>query len=268
LGGVERLMLRAGLLVVLLALCSVSSASGGAWTLPKGDVQIIVGTAVSNANVAFDGKSRAITPTVFSKTLVQLFAQYGLTDKLTLFLDPEYATALSGPGGLPATRARDAAIGGGVRYGLTDSIGIVSLEASVKSAGAFNLSVSKNGVSGQQAELRLLYGTNFRWLNRDGFVDVEAAERLISGRQPNETPIDITIGWHVTPKWMAMVQNFNIVSGSAQTPFGYYRTHKLQLSAVYQVSPHIAIQNAVFFSPAGQNALQERGIVLSVWANF
>jgi hypothetical protein len=255
-------------LLALLLLCGTSPAFAGAWTMGKGETQIISGATTSNATVSFDGQSRAITPTIFSKTLIQLLAQYGWNDRLTLFIDPEYATALSGPGGLPAARARDAAIGGGLRYRLLNSIGIVSLEASMKSAGAFNLSVSKNGISGQQAELRLLYGANFRWLERDGFVDVEAAERLISGRQPNETPIDITVGWHVTPKWMAMMQNFNIVSGSAQTPFGYYRTHKLQLSAVYQFTPRIAVQSGLFFSPAGQNALQERGMVLSLWASL
>lgn len=243
-------------------------AMAGAWTLPKGDIQIISGTTFATADHAFDNNSKPTVRIGYQKELLQLYGQYGLTDKITLFVSPEYAIATSAPLIGVAAAAKDAAVGGGVRFRLTDAIGVVSLEASLKTAGAFNLSVSANGVSGRQAELRLLYGKGFKIAERDAFVDVEAAARWVSGDRPNEVPVDLTVGWHATPKLMLMAQNFNIVSGSARAPFGYYRSHKVELSAVYKFDDRSSIQLGGFVSPAGQNALQERGATLSVWTSL
>lgn len=247
-----------------------TSAFAGAWTLPQGDIQIIAGSTYSTADHAFDNKSKASLTVDYDKILAQAFVQYGLTDRLTLILDPEYAVARSAPPGSLPAEARDAAFGAGVRFRVTDSIGVLSLEASAKTAGAFNLSVSANSVvSGRQAEGRVLYGNNFSIAdNDDAFLDVQAAYRWVSGGRPIEIPIDITTGWHVSPDWMVMLQNFNIVSGSARAPYGYYRSHKVELSAVYRVSDRYSLQVGAFFSPAGQNALEERGLALSLWTNL
>jgi len=67
---------------------------------------------------------------------------------------------------------------------------------------------------------------------------------------------------------MAMAQSFNLISGPARPPYQPFRIHKIQFSAVWKVSPSFSLQSGAFFSPAGRNALDERGLVLSVWANF
>lgn len=255
--------------IVVLAALLPAPAFAGAWTLPQGDFQIISGSTYSTADHAFDDKSNASLPIDYTKALAQTFVQYGLMDRLTLFLDPEYAIARSAPPGGILTGAKDAAIGGGIRFRITDSIGVLSLEASAKTAGAFNLSVSANGVvSGRQAEARLLYGTNFSLLGQDAFVDLQAGYRLVSGGRPNEVPIDLTLGWHASPRWMVMLQSFNIVSGSARAPYSYYRSHKVELSVVCRLSERDSLQVGAFFSPAGQSALEERGLALSVWTNL
>jgi hypothetical protein len=254
---------------IVLASLLPAPALAGAWTQPDGHFQLISETIYAHADHAFDNRSNQSIAVVYDKVLTQAYMQYGITDWLTAFLDPEYATARSGSAGGPVSAARDAALAGGARVRLAEAIGVVSLEASVKSAGAFNLSVSANSVvSGRQAELRALYGTNFPIFGRFGFLDVEVAHRWVSGGRPDEVPIDLTLGWHTSSKLMFMVQSFNIVSGGARPPYGYYRSHKFQFSATYDFSPRYSLQAGAFFSPAGQNALQERGLVLSLWTNL
>lgn len=101
------------------------------------------------------------------------------------------------------------------------------------------------------------------------FVDLEAGERWIVGSRPNETPIDLTIGVHVTPQLMLLAQNFNIIAGGdAKPPYSYYRSHKGELSAVQHVWRGFSLQVGGFLSPAGQNALQEEGVSVAVWDTF
>ena len=65
---------------------------------------------------------------------------------------------------------------------------------------------------------------------------------------------------------MVMAQNFNIISaGDASPPYSYYRSHKLEFSVVQRLSQHWSLQSGVFFSPAGQNALVERGVSIALW---
>jgi hypothetical protein len=66
-----------------------------------------------------------------------------------------------------------------------------------------------------------------------------------------------------------MLQNFNIISGGdARPPYGYFRTHKLELSLVRRPSERWALQLGGFISPAGQNSLVEQGVSLSLWTQF
>ena len=41
-----------------------------------------------------------------------------------------------------------------------------------------------------------------------------------------------------------------------------------EASLAYKLSKRFTLQGGAFFSPAGQNALDERGLVASLWANF
>ncbi len=84
--------------------------------------------------------------------------------------------------------------------------------------------------------------------------------RWIAHPRPNETPIDLTAGLWLTKGTMLMAQSFNIVSaGDARPPYAFYRSHKIELSIVERLSRHWLLQSGVFFSPAGQNALVEKG---------
>ncbi len=259
-----------GVPAVIAVLATWSMAQAGAWTLPSGHWQVFTATTQSAATQSFDDNGRARVPVSFSKLFLQNSFEYGLTGALTLFATPNYVSALVAAPGLAPAKAHNLSVETGARLMLDGRDGKLALQASYKTAGAFDLSSSTaspfNHASGRQIELRLLYGTSFKLLGRDGFADLQIAQRWITHPRPNETPIDLTAGLWLTRRSMLMLQSFNIVSaGDARPPYTYYRSHKLELSFVRKLTRHWSMQLGAFYSPAGQNALVERGLTVSLW---
>jgi len=262
--------MRRAFAAALALLLSAAAAQGGAWTLRRGHWQVFTATTGSSAGLSFDSHGRAVLPTVFNKLLVQNCIEYGLTDYLTLFATPDYVMARVRPAA--SQNVHNSSFEGGARLLLFGGHGKLSLQGSYKTAGAFDLSAHAEGggtglfASGRQIELRLLYGTSFKLLGHDGFIDFQAGQRWIAAPRPNETPVDLTAGLWITRNWMVMAQSFNIVSaGDARPPYTYYRSHKIELSLVQKLSRHWSLQVGAFYSPAGQNALVERGVQVSLW---
>ena len=255
--------------LALIAAFAVQSsvAFAGAWTMPEGHAQMISSIFVSHAGHSFDDSGNASIGVDYSKYLSQLYIAYGAFDGITVLLEPEYAIARQGPEGGPDVSAKALAIGGGVQARvLDDDYGVLSVEALFKSAGAFDTNVSVNKEAGQQFEFRALYGTNFPVFDKTAFADFEVGERVIAGGRPNETPIDLTVGLHITDGLMVLAQNFNVIAGGdAELPYSYYRSHKIQLSAVQHLWGHASLQAGIFISPAGQNSLKEEGLTFSFW---
>ncbi len=256
-------------LVVLTLLGGFLPASSwaGAWTQDRGHIQIISGVTVSRAVRNFDQTGKPKQKILFNKVLTQNCVEYGLTNAVTLFIAPEYVSAQSNmSGGAHVTQTRNVAVEGGARILLLTRIGMVSLQSSVKTAGAFDMSVSANGASGRQAELRVLYGRNFKLFGVDGFADLQVAERWISRPRPNEMTIDATAGLWVRRSTLIMIQNFNTVSGGGGlAPYTFYRSHKIELSLVQRITRTWSLQLGGIFSPVGRNTIMEQGISAAIW---
>jgi hypothetical protein len=251
---------------LVLAMLTAQSAAGGAWTVKRHHWQAFSATIESSASVGFDNHGKRSVSTSFGKVLVQNWIEYGATGWLTLFVVPNYVTAHVQTPFAPLTRAANFSFEGGARVLLSGKGGKWSLQTSYKTAGPFDLSVSNGVDAGRQFEARLLYGTSFKVVGHDGFFDAQVAQRWIAHPRPNETVLDLTAGLWLNKRWMLMAQSFNTISGGdAQPPFAYYRSHKLELSLVEKVDKRWSLQVGAFFSPAGQNALVERGVQVSLW---
>jgi len=258
-------LLATAVLVLLLA----QGAWAGAWTLDRGQEQVISGATYSEASRGFDDASKPTQQVKFDKLLAQNSIEYGLTDAVTLFTSTEYVSAQSSGDRQATIRARSAAVEAGARILLLTRIGMFSIQGSGKTAGAFDMSVSANKASGSQVELRLLYGTNYKLFGLDGFVDLQAAERWIRHPRPNEVAIDTTVGLWLTPGTLAMFKSYNIVSGGGGVaPYGFYRMHKLEFSVVQKLTGRWSIQIGAFTSPLGQNIVKEQGFVSALWYRF
>jgi hypothetical protein len=255
--------------VLLLAGAIAQPAHAGAWTLDHGQVQVLSGATVSRAMRRFDAAAKPTQKIVFNKVFVQNWMEYGLTDAVTLFAAPELVMAQADMSGDGAAYIRTSAVEAGARVLLLSRIGMLSLQTSVKTAGAFDMSTSAGGEAGRQIELRLLYGRNFELFHRNGYLDLQIAERWIKRPRPNEMAIDATAAIWLSPRYLLMFQNFNtIAGGGGRPPYEYYRQHKLELSLLRRLTPRWSLQTGAFVSPAGQNIVQEQGTVLQLWYRF
>ena len=204
----------------------------------------------------------------FGKLFAKDDFEYGLTDDITLFAVPEYVQARTQSTGA-VYRAGSFTIEAGGRYRLFADAGVLSLQASYKTAGAFAMTVSDGKTSARQGELRLLYGTNFSLLGLDGFADFETAWRWIDPPNPDEIVADATAGIWVTHADLAMIQFFNIVSaGAGDAPYTGYRMHKVEFSTVRRIAEDWSVQTGMFVTFAGRNMVAERGMSVSLWVNF
>jgi hypothetical protein len=260
-------------LALAIFAASAAAAHAGAWTLKKHKWQIISQFEIAHAAKGYDGHASADAPIRFDKRYSKTLAEYGLNDRITLVVAPEYSTAISAWNGGAPVQAIDMGVEAGARARLSDAFGVVSLQATLKYAGPFDLShgpIQKYDSIGRGAtrteEVRLLYGAGFKLFGRDGFADAEAAERFITAPRPNETDIDLTAGLWFGAKTMVMAQSFNVISGGgAEPPYTYFREHKLELSLVRCLSDRWSVQLGAFIAPMGQNTVVEQGFSLSLW---
>ena len=252
--------------VVAALLLVVQSAQAGAWTLDRGKVSVFTGMTASTAARRFGDDGSAEQKIIFRKLLVQNWTEVGLTDAVTLFAAPDYVMAKSGTPTTAVGSMNSMSIEGGVRILLLSHIGMLSVQGSAKSAGAFDMSTSSSGESGRQFEARLLYGRNFKFLKHDGFIDIEAAQRWIARPRPDEFAFDATVGWWLTRKYLVLVQSFNVMTADGvRPPYEPYRLHKLQVSLVQSMTKRWSFQTGYFISIAGRNIVKETGVVTTVW---
>lgn len=258
--------MRNGLTAGLAFLVLAQSAEAASWTLDRGHLQIFSGVMSSRAKQRFDDSGTPSGQIFFSKILVQNWTEYGLTDAVTLFAAPQYVTAQTNMDHRGVMRVHSTSVEAGMRILLLSRIGMLSLQTSGKSAGAFEMSTAANDDAGRQFELRLLYGRSFKVLGQDAFLDLQAAERWIGRPRPNELDFDVTAGLWLNNDYMVMVQGFNMISsGKAEAPYERYRLHKLQLSLVQCITERWAMQSGYFFAPAGRNTVKEQGFVTTIW---
>ncbi len=210
----------------------------------------------------YDTRGKLVGPITFNKLYLQNWFEYGLTDAFTIFAAPQYVVAEIVDG----QRITASSLEAGGRLLLTKRVGQLSLQASAKTAGAFDMSTSASGEAGRQLELRLLYGASFKALGRDGFVDIEAAKRWIKRPRPDEAVCDATLGWWPTQKDMILLQSFATVSAGGQLrPYEPYHQFKLEASLVHRLTAHWSVQSGYFFTWQGRNIVKESGFAGAIW---
>jgi hypothetical protein len=252
------------LFLVLPLLISAQAAEAGAWTLPEDGWQIVSEYSYSRAAYQFGSP----WPVAFGKLFLKDNCEYGLTDGVTLIVAPQYVMAVSRTDDADYY-ARSFTLEAGARALLYDDAGVLSLQASYKTEGAFAQTVSDGRTQAQQIELRLSYGTGFELFGKDGFADIEAAWRLIGRPHPNEIVADATLGLWLTEKDQLLLQSFNIVSaGEVQPPFTAYTLFKAELSMVHKLSRRWSLQSGLFVTYAGSDVVAEHGMTVSAWLSL
>ncbi len=266
----------------------------GAWTQAKGEGLIISGTSFNQANLAFDSEGKLRTPVDFEKIDSTFFAEFGLTDKLTIvgstaLQDISY-TSSQGPqryNGFATSKV-------GMRYGLkSSSPWVFALQPSlVIPAGGEAVPDGDLGLGGFGAEMRVLAGRPINFGKRPGFINGEAAYDARSGGAPRQITADLTVGVKLADKVQLIGQGFYRHTNESLFERDVILANeslKLQASLVFDLPKiglfkpkagedaaeqprpkrgNTALQIGLFQGVAGRNIVREQGAMMTLWNTF
>jgi len=265
-------MLKRCAALVLAVIAAPSAAWASAWTLPEGTGQWLATLDASTATESWDKDGALASTPRYNKIDADVLVEYGITDNLTFMFNPglqhiDIAPPVSAERtGLDYTEL-------GARYSFYhDPSWVLSAQATLRIPGTVDTSnPAAIGYTDVESDLRLLVGHSYNIFGMASFFDLEAAQRVRTGGLPSEFRFDAAFGTYVDPHWLLLVQSFNVVSegaGNVDYTGGSYDYEKLELSAVYALTPTWALQGGGYVTYAGRNALEENGVILAVWHRF
>jgi hypothetical protein len=231
-----------------------ATAWAGAWTLDAGT-----------------GQLGGLTPIpTYNKFEFTGLLEYGATDWLTLMVAPQFQHIdIAAP--IDAARTGLGYTDLGARAKLLDwDQWVFSVQTTLRLPGTSDRdNPAAIGYTDTQVDVRALVGRSFRLGPWPAYVDLEVAQRFRTQGAPDEFRADFTLGVQPAPRWTVLAQSFNVISEGAGT-WGYpsYDYYKLQLSAVYALTPTVSLQLGGFTAYTGRNALQENGVVFGAWFKF
>ena len=255
----------AGGLVAAMAVGVIAGpANAGPWTQAKGQGQLIVKYEDMQADRGFnmDGVL-ADLPAERRDTVLGVFGEYGLTDRLTLQFRGEWQ---AGEDAFVDYEGR-----GPLEIGVTwqawrDDRAAVSLYAGYADGGeGRNAGYAAPGVGDADWEIRASVGRSFggagRWGPSASFVELQTARRMRAGL-PDETRIDATAGAHLGGDWMVLAQAFG-----GQADDGGPRWLSLEASVVRDLGDW-SLQAGWRQAVAGRETPESGGPVIALWRRF
>ncbi len=245
-------------------LAAAGPVAAGPWTKPKGQGQVILKYEAMRAERGFDPDGTLTDlPAERRDTALGVFAEYGLTDQLTLQFKGDWQSG------------RDAFVDyegrGPIEIGVAWQVwreerAAVSLYAGYADGGeGRNAGYAAPGVGDSDWEVRASGGRSFggtgRWGDSGSFIDLQAARRMRQGL-PDETRIDATLGVHFGDDWMVMTQAFG-----GQADDGGARWLSVEASVVRDFGDW-SLQAGWRQAVAGREAPESGGPVIALWRRF
>ncbi len=269
-----RQMIYASASLVLLMAGTGTPACAGAWLQEEARSQIIFANSFTSAQRRFDTKGKPVRAGRFSKQESAITLEHGLSEGVTVLAGLS-ARSLTFPADGTAARLAGGAISGGGKLKVwSQGATVLSLQGTVQLSGERSFSGPLRRMDAPaEADLRLNLGQGFQlwsWLNGEtwqSFAELQLAYRWRGGANPDEVRLDATLGTRPLPHLLLLLQSFNTQSTQNNRRFGEGRSsqHKLQASAVYDVSQNWSLQVGVFSSIRGRNTIREQGAQLAWW---
>lgn len=255
--------------LVAATLVHATAADASAWTLPKGQGQLLVTGVYSHSDRGFDANGRTIDIPDYDKQELYLLGEYGVTDDLTLIAAPSFRHV-----GIQGANDDTTGLGYtelGARYHVTGGTNWVgSIQATARIPGARRRdSLAQVGSTDAEYDVRALGGASFSIGRMPGFVDLEGGYRVRAGDPPNEFRADATLGIRPAKRVLLYTLLSNSWSdGAGKGVFQAYRYHNAFVNAAYDLNDHWSLQVGGLATVGGENALRERGATGGVWFRF
>lgn len=207
-----RVLAASGLALALL--CAAGAhAVASAFLMPPGEGDVITATEFSGSTRAFDQNGSLIPIPAYRKFELGSYIEYGLTDRLTLIVQPFFETARQ-----DATAVSTPGMDIGARFGLARfGSTIISVQGVLHTP--FE-SVQFPGPDFDEdsvfyGDFRLLLGQPFEIAGAAGFLDLQGGYRRQNEGLPDEWHGDITVGIRPQSRVLVMVQAFSTLADRA-----------------------------------------------------
>ncbi len=228
--------------------------------------QVIAELTFSEANVAYDAFGRAGAVPAWRKFELSTYAEYGLTESVTLVGDPSWFTFHAKPPGVSRTRIGVAEAGARVKL-VEWGDNILSAQATARYAAGGRGAAEFSDIRDRaQVDARLLFGRKMDVLGLGGYVDVQVGfrSRAVFG---NQFRFDAT--WAVRPleRTTLMLQSFTAIA-PGRLGDRFMLSQKVKASVVYDLTDSLSVQFGGLMALRGVNSAFERGIVTAMWWKF
>lgn len=240
-----------------------------AWLEPKGGAQLITTFTDHASSGRFDDKGNPVVPD-YLRYEIASYAEYGLTDWLTLGVEPRYEWARSGSGVSSQASQGMGDIDVFTRAPLTRlGAWVTSVQGTAILGAAYDKARRPAPGTGENAyELRLLAGRNLG--SSESYVDFETGYRAGQGGVADQFRFDATLGlkpWH---RWLLLEEMFLTKSlGNGDGVAGHaYDLVTLQSSLVYSLTQYLGLQLGYERDIAGSAVGLGNTGVLALWARF
>jgi len=261
-------------------LMAPAAAFAGAWTQAEGQLQSIITSTYYHSGQRYDTRGHKQPQATYTQQEISPYAEYGWRDGTTL------GTRLSL---MRATQAAQGTSRAQVNWGFGDSEFFVrrrlwrkddlvlSAEPLVKlpSPGSSGFDAPRLGGSHADLAMGLAGGYGFAAFGRSHFTEASAQYRARLGSAKNQWRFTASGGARISSRLMLMPQLFIIrreespaAARFTQSAGDDFNQLRLQLSAVYELSPAHSVQLGAFTDRDGKNTGAGHGVLLALWTRW
>lgn len=265
-------------LAALLVLTLPRLCFAAAWTLPRGQWELIKNAYYYTTSEYFDDRGIRRAQPSYTKYEINPYSEYGLQSGTTIGASVSF-NAVTGTREITPTLSVS-----GTNYGLADPAffvrqrlwqsdnAVLSVQPLIKLPSYYSNSVlPRSGTSQTDGELRILGGYGFNFFRQHHFINLEAAYRKRMGDPGDQLRLDATLGVTLNERWQILPQLSVINTTGGRSPLYTQNTEddydlvKPQFSAVYRFNETVALQAGAFTHLSGNNTGAGGGGMLSLW---
>ncbi len=232
-------MRRLGTFVFLFPMLSVlalaSAVHAGAWTQPKGALNMTVTFGSYESSWYWDeqSESKKASDGAFSKTEARLYMEYGLTDRYTAILNlPWKRQEKASPSDLSKSGVGDIEVGVRRRFWQRgNEAAALQLMFGIPAGYDDRIPVAL-GTGNRYADLRYVWGRSWALRGGYGYVNLEAGYRAFDDDEPNQLRFDGILYTPLSPSWgmqlaLNVEESEHIARLDPADPTGPRRGHRL-----------------------------------------
>jgi hypothetical protein len=261
------------LIYVWAMLLDPSVVFAGAWLQPKGDGLLITQATYYSTDTYFDTQGRAQSQPTYRKYEFQPYAEYGVTDWLTVG-SSAYLQSVAQSGGSNRGIA-DPQLFAKLRI-WDDKTQTIALQPLVKFRSIFSSeNAPRGGSRSTDAELSLLYGRNMPLITPRDYVDVRVGYRTRNRGLSDQILSDAVVGIKCTDAFEIAPAVRSVMATKPTDVAAYsengdmdYHVIKAEVTAIYHLDSAQWLQAGLFKHVAGMQTGDGYGITLGYAQRF